>query len=65
MIIKMVNEFKLTVFILHAQSRSRSVHATWPLGRHGPWDAGRWALGPLSRRGPWSAGLLLAKPCPH
>ena len=64
MIIKMVNEFKLTV-ILHAQTQSRSVHATGPLGRHGPWDAVRWALGPPSRRGPWSAGLLLAKPCPH
>ena len=27
MIIKMVNEFKLTVFHLHAQTRCKSVHA--------------------------------------
>jgi len=40
---------------------------TGPLGRRGPWAAGRWAFGPLGRRGPWAvgrwaAGLLLAKP---
>ena len=27
-----------------------------PLGRRGPWAAGRWAAGPLGRRGPWAVG---------
>ena len=68
MIIKMVNEFKLTVFHLRAQTRSKSVHArgftagqqncvglraTGPPGRRGPR-----AAGPSGRRaaGPWAAG---------
>ena len=33
-----------------------SLRAAGPLGRRGPWAAGRWAAGR------WAAGLLLAKP---
>ena len=64
MIIKIVNEFKLTVFHLRAQTRCKSEHArgftarqqncvglpaTGPPGRCGPWPAGRWAFGPPGR----------------
>ena len=72
MIIKMVNEFELTVFHLRAQTRCKSEHArgrravagrgpraAGPSGRRA---VGRWAFGPLGRGGPWAAGLLLAKP---
>ena len=66
MIIKMVNEFKLTVFHLRAQTRSsnlsmrvdlpldnKTVWASGPPGRRGPWAAGRWAFGPPGR---WAVG---------
>ena len=69
MIIKMVNEFKLTVFHLRAQTRCKSEHARgFTAGQlncvgfraTGPSRAvGR---GPLGRGGPWAAGLLLATP---
>ena len=64
MIIKMINEFKLTVFHLRAQTRWKSVHvrgftagqqncvglrATGPPGRRGPWASGRWGFGPPGR----------------
>ena len=57
MIIKMVNEFKLTVFHLRAQTRTnlcmcvdlpldnKSVWASGLPGRRGPWTAGSWAAG--------------------
>ena len=72
MIIKMANEFKLTVFA--RPTRCKSLHArgftagqqncvgSGPLGRRGPWAAGplgRRAVagrGPLGRSGPWAAG---------
>ena len=61
MIIEMVNEFKLTIFHLRAQTRCKSVHArgftarqqncvglraTGPPGRRAAGPPGRWAAGP-------------------
>ena len=81
MIIKMVNEFKLTVFHLRAKTRCKSEHArgftarqqncvglraTGPSRAVGCGPLGLRAAGPLGRGGPWAAGrwaagLLLAK----
>ena len=61
----MVNEFKLTIVHLHAQTRCRSVHARgFTAEQKNLWKI---STGPLDRqavagRGPWPAGLLLAKP---
>ena len=61
MIIKMVNEFKLTVFHLCTQTRCKSEHVRgFTAGQQN--CLGLRATGPPSRRGPWAAGLLLAKP---
>ena len=64
MIIKMVNEFKLTVFHLRAQTHANlSMRVDLPLDNKTVWASG--AAGPLGRRGPLglrAAGLLLAKP---
>ena len=75
MIIKMVNEFKLTVVHFARPNPMQICGCAWiypwtkklwkirtgPRGRRGPWAAGHWAFGPSGR---WAAGLLLAKP-PH
>ena len=63
MIIKMVNEFKLTV-VHFARPNPMQICAC-------PWiyrwtkktvENQDWATGPPGRRGPWAAGLLLGKP---
>ena len=55
MIIKIVNEFKLTVFHLRAQTRCKSEHAHGFTARQQN-CVGLWAAGPPGRRGPWAAG---------
>ena len=67
MIIKMVNEFKLTIFHLRVQTRCKPVHARGFTAAQQNCVGHRAAegRGPLGLRaaGPWQAvGLLLAKP---
>ena len=77
MIIKMVNEFKLTVFHLRAQTRCKAVHARGftagqqnCVGLRATGPPGFRAAGPsraagrwaFGPPGRWAAGLLLAKP---
>ena len=74
---RLVNEFKLTVFHLRAQTRCKSVHARGftagqqnCVGLRAAGPRGRRTTGPPGRGGPWAAGrwavagrgLLLAKP---
>ena len=54
MIIKMVNEFKLTVFHLRAQTRCKSEHARGFTARQQN-CVGLRATGLLGRGGPWRA----------
>ena len=59
MIIKMVNEFKLIVFHLRAQTRCKSEHTRGFTARQVAKQqncVGFRATGPPGRRGPWAAG---------
>ena len=59
MIIKMVNEFKLIVFHLRAQTRCKSEHTRGFTARQVARQqncVGFRATGPPGRRGPWAAG---------
>ena len=63
MIIKMVNEFKLTVVHFARPNPMQICACAWIYR----WtkktvENQDWAAGPPGRRGPWAAGLLLAKP---
>ena len=74
--IKIVNEFKLTIRFVHARGFTAGqkncgksgldrtgppgLRAFGPRGRREPWAAGCWAFGPLGRRGPWAAGRCAA-----
>ena len=71
MIIKMVNEFNLTIVHFARPNPMQICACAWiyrwtknggksGLDRTGL--PGRWASGPRGRRGPWATGLLLAKP---
>ena len=68
MIIKMVNEFKLTVVHFARPNPMQICTCAWIYRwTKRLWKNQDWATGPLGRRGPWSAarwaaGLLLAKP---
>ena len=63
MIIKKVNEFKLTVVHFARPNPMQICACAWIYR----WtkktvENQDWATGPPGRRGPWAAGLLLAKP---
>ena len=71
MIVKMVNEFKLTVvhFCTPKPDADLLMRVDLPLDKktveNQDWATGPLGLraaGPLGRRGQWAAGLLLAKP---